>query len=174
MEWLSLAVGTGGLVASVIGLIFAFLARRAARSAEQAANEARHSISQTLCLVSAQRALSVIVRLNTLHREQSWEAALELYRELRTLLNDISGMMPPDLAPFRAEVDRGIEQLSVIESLVSQAIGRTDDPGSFQVLSEFLNAIQTTPEALVSSMMPPSGKEGSLNGELQGKVDKSA
>ena len=163
-EWLSLAVGAGGLVASIVGVVFAFLARRAARSAEQAANEARHSISQTLCLVSAQRALSVIVRLNTLHREQSWEAALELYRELRTLLNDISGMMPPELGAFRAEVERGIGQLSVIESLVNQAIARTDDPGNFQVLGEFLNSAQTTLETLVSSMMPPSGKEGDLNG----------
>lgn len=164
MDWLALAIGAGGLVASIIGLIFAFLARRAAKSAEQAAKEARNSVTHTLCLVSAQRALSVIVRLNTLHREQSWEAALELYRELRTLLNDISGMIPRELDHSRPEIDRGIGQLSVIESLVNQAMSRTDDPGDFQVLSESLNSIQTNLEALVSNMMPPRGQEGDLNG----------
>lgn len=164
MDWLALGIGSGGLVASIVGLIFAFLARRAAKSAEQAANEARNSIGHTLCLVSAQRALSLIVRLNTLHLEQSWEAALELYRELRTLLNDISGMMPPELGRFRAEIDRGIGQLSVIESLVNQAVSRTDDPGDFPVLGESLNSIRTTLESLVSNMMPPIGREGDLNG----------
>ena len=157
-------VGLLGLLASVGGLAYAFLARRAAKSAEAAAREARNSISHTLCLVSAQRAISVIIRLNTLQREQSWEAALELYRELRTLLNDISGMMPRELGRSRAEIDRGIGQLSVIESLVNQVMSRTDNPGDFQALSESLNSIQTNLEALVSNLMPPSGKEGELDG----------
>ena len=164
MDWLALAIGTGGLVASVVGLIFAFLARSAAKSAEQAANEARNSVGHTLCLVSAQRALSVITRLNTLHRDGSWVAALELYRELRTLLNDVSGMIPLEFGPSRAEIDRGIGQLTSIQSLLEDAIASGIDPTVYQPLSEALNSVQTTLEALVSYMMPPTRGEGESNG----------
>lgn len=130
MDWLALAIGAGGLVASIVGLIFAFLARRAAKSAEQAANEARNSVGHTLCLVSAQRALSIITRLNTLHRDGSWAAALELYRELRTLLNDVSGMMPLEFGPSRAEIDRGIGQLTSIQSLFGRRYSQRCRPYS--------------------------------------------
>ena len=160
MEWWSLGVGIGGLVASAFGLMFAYLARRAAKSAEEAAKDTRYSISQSLCLVSSQRALSVIARLNTLHRGTNWEAALELYRELRTLLNDISGTMPMELSHFKAEIGRSIGQLSLIQSLVEGFKVQNIDPASFPALSETLNTVETTLEALVSNMIPPRGQEG--------------
>ena len=59
-------VGALGVIVSAVGLWYAFKAHRAARSAAQAAREARNSVSRTLCLVSAQRALAVIGRLNAL------------------------------------------------------------------------------------------------------------
>ena len=164
MDWLALAIGAGGLVASVIGLVFAFLARRAAKSAEQAAREARNSVSRTLCLVSVQRALTVIGRLNTLHRDGSWVAALELYRELRTLLNDVSGMMPQGLEQSRAEVQRGIGQIISIQSFVEGAISQGLNSGSFPALDELLNSMQTTLEALTSSLMPSSERDGESHG----------
>ena len=157
-------VGLLGLLASIGGLVYASLARRAAKSAEQAANEARNSITQTLCLVSAQRALSVIVRLNALHRDESWVAALELYRELRALLNDINGTMPEKLSHLHTEISRGIGQLSLIQSLVQDFLVQGIDPTSFQALGETLNLIETSLEALVSNIIPPSAQEGESNG----------
>ena len=144
-------VGLLGLLASLGGLAYAFLARRAAKSAESAAREARHSISQTLCLVSAQRAISVILRLNTLHREQSWEAALELYRELRTLLNDISGMIPRELDHSRPEIDRGIGQLLMREPIGKHSDGKYP---SFLRRQESRGAIRTERTPGLSHWIP--------------------
>ena len=160
MDLASLVISILGLVASIAGVIFACLALRAAKSAETAAREAQNSVSQTFCLVSAQRALSVIARLNALHRDQNWTAAMELYRELRTLLNDIGGMIPQGLEHSRADIHRGIGQLSLVESLVEQVITKSAESSGHQLLNTFLNSIQTTLEALVSRMMPP-GETGS-------------
>ncbi len=157
-------VGLLGFLASVGGLVYAFLARRAAKSAEQAANEARNSISRTLCIVGAQRALGVIVRLNSLHRGENWDAAIELYRELRTLLNDINGTMPEELSHFHTEIGRGIGQLGLIQSLVQDFKVQGIGPTSFPALGETLNLIEKTLETLVSNMIPPSTQEGESNG----------
>ena len=164
MELASLLVGVGGLTASIIGVVYALLARRAAKSAETAANEARNSISQTLCLVSAQRSLSIISRLRVLHRDQRWEAAVELYRELRTLLNDVRGMIPGDFRQHRSELDSGIGQLRIIQALAQEALAAGRDPAEFQALGETLNSIEAILESLVSSLMPPIGQEGESNG----------
>ena len=163
-EWVILGVGAGGLVASVAGVIFAFLARRAAKSAEAAATEARNSMGQTLCLVSAQRVLSVVARIRTLHLEQRWDAALELYQELRTLLNDIRGTTPREFHQTRAELDKGIGQLRVIQLLVQQNFSRGGDLLGLPVLSEAFNSIETNLEALVGDLMPPSEREEELDG----------
>ena len=157
-------VGVLGLLASVGGLVYAFLARRAARSAEQAAREARNSVSRTLCLVSAQRALAIIGRLNTLHRDGSWAAAHELYRELRTLLNDVSGMMPARLEQSKEKLAEGIGQLRLIQSLISDAMDRNSEPENVQVIGVFLNSIQSTLEDLVRSVMPPAESDGEQHG----------
>ena len=163
-EWASLGIGAGGLVASIVGVVYALLARRAAKSAESAANEARNSVSQTLCLVSAQRALSIIVRLRTLHREQRWEAAIELYRELRTLLNDVRGMTPENFHQHRSELDTGLGQFRVIQALVQDAVSAGRDPAEFPALGETLNSLENVIESLISSMMPPIVQEGEPNG----------
>ena len=164
MDWLGLAVGISGLAASIVGVVFAIKAQRAARSAEQAANEARNSVSQTLCLVSAQRALSVISRLNTLHRNQSWDAALELYRELRTLLNDIIGTTPDGLEQSRERLVEGIGQLRLIQSLIGNAIGGNSEPENVQVINDSLDSIQTTLETQVRNMMPSGESDGEPHG----------
>ena len=164
LDWTSLIVGIGGLVASVVGVVYALLARRAAKSAEIAANEARNTISQTLSLVSAQRALSIISRLRVLHQSHSWQASIELYQELRTLLNDVSGMLPRNIGQARTEIDRQIGQLATIQSLVQESATRGGNPADFRFLSESLNSMEATLEALVSTLMPPGEEEGNLNG----------
>ena len=82
-DWAALGVGIGGLIASVIGLTFAFLASRAAKSAEAAANRASHetrrAVTRSRRTVDTGRAISLINRLKALHRIGDWEYALELY-----------------------------------------------------------------------------------------------
>ena len=164
LDWISIGIGAASLLASIVGVIYAFLARQAAKSAEGAARDARKSISQTLCLVSAQRALSVIATLNTLHRSQHWEAALEVHRELRTLLNDVSGTVPQDLEQSKAAVIQGIGQLSVIEDLVGQVSTKTLDHSIFSINAMTLATIQATLETLVRELMPTRDEEGGTNG----------
>ena len=77
-----------GLVASVGGLVYAFLARRAAKSVEQAAREARRAITHTLSLVDVERAVALIGRLKDVHSQRNWDYALGLYPELRRMLAD--------------------------------------------------------------------------------------
>ena len=163
-DWAGLGIGAGGLVASIAGLLFAYLARRAAKSAERAAREARNSISETFCLVSAQRALTAVARLTTLHQNQDWNAALEVHRELRTLLNDISGSMPLRYEQSKAAVMQGIGQLSVIENLVRQVLDSALDPSIYPIHTVPLDTIHSALETLVRVMMPASDKEGDSNG----------
>ena len=164
MELASLLVGIGGLVASIVGVGFAYLARRAAESAKDAAQKAQNSVSETFCLLSAQRALTAISRLRILHQDQDWNAALEVHRELRTLLNDISGSMPRRLEQLRAAVIQGIGQLSVIENLILQVAAKTMDPTIFPIQTFQLDTIQSSLETLVREIMPASVKEGENNG----------
>ena len=157
MDWLALAIGAGGLGVGIVGLIFALIAGRAAKSEKQAAREARDSIGQTISLANAQRALGLVDRLTFLHREQRWDAAGEVYRELHTLLGDIDRMLPQQLNQLRAQMNRGIGQLSVIQSQAYSALSSGDpspDP------SETLNFIRTNLEALVSGLMPAGHEEG--------------
>ena len=156
MDWLALAIGAGGLVASIVGLIFAFLARRAAKSAEQAANEARNSVSQTLCQTYSQRAITLVDRIVVLHREQRWDAASELYRELRAVLSDIKGVLPPTLGQFRGPIDQSLGQLILIQSQVYDALEKGSAPPSF---GESLNSMRTTLEGIVSGTITPGEQE---------------
>ena len=77
MDWLALAIGVGGLVASIVGLIFAFLARRAAKSAEQAAREARQALTHTIGSIDVERAVALITRLIEVQRQGNWDYVLE-------------------------------------------------------------------------------------------------
>lgn len=153
-----------GLVASIVGVVYALLARRAAKSAAAAAaNEARDSVSHTLCLVSAQRALSTIDRLRVLLQEQRWDASVELYRQLRTLLNDVRGTTPEN-SYYRPELDRSIGQLMVNQLLVQEGVAAGRDPEGIYTLRDTLKSIEATLESLVSGMMPPIAQEGESNG----------
>ena len=64
-------VGVAGLVASVTGLIVAFLARRASKSAEQAAREAHRAVTRTLSLVDIERAVALIRHLKEVHYQRN-------------------------------------------------------------------------------------------------------
>ena len=83
-------VGISGLLASIGGLVYAYLARRAARSAEQASVETRRAVTRTLSLVDVLRAIARINQLKDVHYRGNWDYALGLYGELRRTLIEIS------------------------------------------------------------------------------------
>ena len=161
MEWLSLAVGAGGLVASVIGLIFAFLARRAAKSAEQAAREARQALSRNLSSVDIERAIELISRLKDLHRQRSWSHAIWEYQILRRTMSEIRVSMPAELESFRESIGDFIHQITEMENRISQYLHDSMEPEDVPALDAALNSIQQVLEILQSNVMYLDNSGGS-------------
>ena len=148
-------VGIVGLAASIGGLVFAFLARRAAKSAEQAASEARHAITRTLSVVDVGRAVALIGSLKEVHHQRNWDYALGLYPELRRMLSEIGASTQENFAQYGDFINRAIPQVTALENLVGRA--RYDrengEPGDIPRLDETLSEIQQSLEMLQSSMM---------------------
>lgn len=155
IEWLGIGLGTGGLVASILGVIFAFLARRAAKSAEQAAREARQAVARTLSSIDVERAAALIGRLKDIHFKGNWDYAVGLYPELRRTLSQIAESVPANLARFQAQINSAVPQITVMENLVrrSRYENETGAPGDISGLDDVLSDIQQTLESLQSSMM---------------------
>ena len=79
-----------GDLASALGLaataLAAALAALNARSAKQAAIEARDGIGRTLTGVEVQKAIDLIERVKERHAQNRWEAAADRYPDLRVCL----------------------------------------------------------------------------------------
>ena len=148
-------VGVAGLVASVTGLIVAFLARRAAKSAEQAASEAHSAITRTLSLVDVERAVALIRHLKEVHYQRNWDYALWLYQDLRRTLNEIGASASQNYAQDRNFINEAIIQVTVLEDLVRRSRYEQEnrEPEDISSLDEALNEIQQNLETLQSSMM---------------------
>ncbi len=148
-------VGVLGLLASVGGLVYALLARRAAKSAEKAANEARQetrrTVSRSRRLADTGRAIVLINRLKILHRDGRWDYALELYQELRSILNDIQASMPDDMLEIRDAVSDAIHRITDIEAEVNRARYEYREPSDVPQLDGLLSDIQESLERLQST-----------------------
>lgn len=161
IEWLSVAVGAGGLIASIIGLIFAFLARRAAKSAEAAANEARQALSRNLSSVDIERAIELINRLKELHRQGNWIHAIWVYQILRRTLSEIRVSMPATLDTFRSTIGGFIPQITEMENRVNRSLHESLGPVHAPEFDAILNTIQQELETLQSHIMYLDNRGGS-------------
>ena len=159
VAWTSLGVGIAGLFASIVGLTFAFLAHRAAKSAnyaatsaEKAANSARteaeRALSRNLSSVDIERAVALINRLKELHHQGNWVAAMWLYQDLRRTLSEIRVSMPADLDQFRDAINSAVPQVTTMEDQVFRSLHEGTEPEDAPRLSAILNAIQQDLEAL--------------------------
>ena len=148
-------VGIFGLAASVGGLVFAFLACRAAKSAEQAAREARRAITRTLSVVDIGRAMALIGRLKEVHHQRNWDYALGLYPELRRMLSEIGASTPENFTQYGDFINRAIPQITSLEKLVGRSRYEREngEPEDIPSLDETLTEIQQSLETLQSSMM---------------------
>ena len=148
-------VGVLGLLASVGGLVYALLARRAAKSAEQAAREARQetrrTVSRSRRLADTGRAIVLINRLKVLHRDGHWDYALELYQELRSILNDIQASMPDDMVEIRNGISDAIHRITDLEAEVNRARYEYREPNDVPQLDGLLSDIQESLERLQST-----------------------
>ena len=144
-------VGILGVIVSAVGLWYAFLARRAAKSAEAAAKDARQALTRTLSLVDVERAVALISRLKLLHRFGEWDSALELYQYLRRMLSDIHASMPENLGEIRVSLSEAIPKVTDLENQVSSARNENKIPENPSNLDAILNEIQQNLEKLQSA-----------------------
>lgn len=150
-------VGLLGFLASVGGLVYAFLARRAARSAEEAANEARQSLTGIISSIDVERAVALINRLMEQHRQGNWDYALALYQDLRRTLSEIAAGIPSQLSQHRDSISQAIPQVSSIVNLVNshRYEGEPDELIDVPRIDGTLNKIQEALELLQSDMLSP-------------------
>ena len=91
-NWGSLA-SAAGLVVSFVGIGWAIIelrrARAAAQAARAAANETRNDIARHVQAVDLERAIALIQRIKLLHDIGRWDAAMEQYQALRSILSHI-------------------------------------------------------------------------------------
>ena len=148
-------VGLLEFLVSIGGLVYAFLARRAAKSAEQAAREARQALTRSFSSVDIERAIALIGRLKDIHDRRNWDYALGIYPDLRRVLSQISESIPSDLSEYRNSVSRAVPQITTMENLVRRSRDEEEggEPEDIASLDETLNEVQQDLEALQSSMI---------------------
>ena len=150
-NWGSLSSGLGVLL-SAAGVVYAYLARRAAKSAEAASREARQAIAQTLTAADLQRAVALVERLLSYHRAGRWSVALERYGELRQMLQDIKAYLPEGNEAIRKQLSASISEITEIISQVTQAVYNGAAPDNANSINDALSAIQQNLEELASRL----------------------
>ena len=142
------AIGAGF---SIAAFVQAGKARTAADAAEKASQKTQETITSILTVVDLQKAISAIQRLKLLHRDESWEACLENYQPLRSMLADIEGRQT-SLTDFQTSALKElIPQLAEIEDAVTGALRGGIDPSHVGSFDEKLNEMQIVLESLASS-----------------------
>ncbi len=155
IAWLGIGIGAGGLVASIVGVLFAFLARRAAKSAEQAATDARTALVRSISSIDVGRAINLVSRLKEVHFQGNWDYALGLYQELRITLSEIRASVANDWPESYENIGKAIPQLTAIENMVdrSRYESGSGGPENIPKIDETLTEIQQSLETLLGSMI---------------------
>ena len=145
-------VGLLGFLASVGGLVYAFLARRAAKSAEQAAREARQAVARTLSSIDVEQTVALIERLKEVHHQRNWAYALGLYAEVERTLIQIGEGIPESLTEFRIPINEAVTEITIMENLVRRSRHGNREPEDIPALDEALTRIRQLLERLQSRM----------------------
>lgn len=141
-----------GLAASVLGLMAAAWAALNARSARQAAVEARDRISRSLAATDLERSVALIQRLKLLHRYEHWEAALEQYQALRSMLSSILARHAELESGERERLFEARALITSLERQVEEALAdgkRVENPTD---MNSHLNQIQSVLEDMAGAI----------------------
>ena len=156
-NWGGLASAVG-LVVSTGGLAYAIVvargARSASRAAQTAANETRTQIARHLQTVDLERAIGTIQRIKLLHDIRRWEAAMEQYPALRTMLSGISARCSGEKENARSILEQGIKRVENMENFVRKCINSgigDSELADLEDLNPVLNEIERTLVALSSN-----------------------
>ena len=141
-----------GLAASALGLAMAAWAALNARSAKQAAVEARDRIGRSLAATDLERSVALIQRLKLLHRNERWEAALEQYQALRAMLSSIIARHA-DLEPGeRARLVEARTLITYMERQVDEALAYGKRVENLTAMNSQLNQIQSDLEDMAGAV----------------------
>ncbi len=160
MDWLGdnwgSLVSSVGLVIAVTGIGLAVYragqAEKAAKAAENASTEARNTITRVLTIVDLQKAIDLIQRVKLLHRDGKWEASLEHYQTVRSMLADIETRHPSPTEEFRTIIREAIPQFTVIEDNIDRAIQEGEVPFEATRINLVLNQVQEYLEEAASTI----------------------
>ena len=145
-----------GIFVSLGGFIWAIKEARGARSASEAANSAasqtRGQIARYLQTVDLQRAIGLIERIKTLHDNDRWEGATELYQTLREMLSDVIARCPENQVSVREKLAAARTIVGEMENLVRRRARREISERQRSGLNKRLNDIQSNLEELASSV----------------------
>ena len=141
-----------GLAVGALGLAMAAWAALNARSAKQAAVEARDRIGRSLAATDLERSVALIQRLKLLHRNERWEAALEQYQALRAMLSSII-VRHADLEPGeRARLVEARTLITSMERQVDEALVDGKRVENLTAMNSQLNQIQSDLEDMAGAV----------------------
>ena len=142
--------GALGFVASALGLAAAAWAALNARSAKQAAIEARDRIGRTLTVADVQRAISLIERVKERHAENRWDAAADRYPDLRELLYNVRARLPDEYGDMRRDLLRAATQSLELEN---EAVGGAPSTENTIKTIRSLNEMQDLLQRITSGLL---------------------
>lgn len=147
-------VGVLGLMASIGGLVYAYLARRAAKSAERAAQEARQALTRTLRLVDVQKAIDLIDRIRDGLYSGELGVVLEFYSGLQSKLSDVRAALPSAQEQHRKTISDALREIEILQNRTYQLrfTGEFDSDNPRESM-EILNNIQQNLRIMLSDMM---------------------
>ena len=141
-----------GLAVGALGLAMAAWAALNARSAKQAAVEARDRIGRSLAATDLERSVALIQRLKLLHRNERWEAALEQYQALRAMPSSII-IRHADLEPGeRARLVEARTLITSMERQVDEALVDGKRVENLTAMNSQLNQIQSDLEDMAGAV----------------------
>ena len=147
MELAVAVAGFMGMALSAVGVWFAFFANRAAGGAREAAEAAHQAIRKSLTGVEAGRAAGLIDRILTLNRHGHWQAAINMYGDLRAMLSDLHESQIDKEGGMAVELRRAREQVRAIEDALD---GLADTPEAASLLAKANRHLADTHELMLT------------------------
>ena len=139
-----------GFVFALIGLGYAGIQSKKARSSAEAAEEAtietRDSVGRHLLTIDLERSINLIQRLKSMHRDGHWEASLELYQALRAMLSAIISRYPSSDSELRERLSKSRASITMMERRVEARRNRGLGNDDAIELNEQLNEVQSNLE----------------------------
>lgn len=145
-----------GFVLALIGLGYAGFQSRKARSSAEAAKQAtletKDNIGRHLLAIDLERAIGLIQRLKSLHRDGRWEVALEQYQALRAMISAIARQCPASETELRERLSKATVSISEMELQVEAWVVYRSQPIDIVELNQELNDIQSDLEDMSNTM----------------------